>query len=225
MSARVAGRPPRHRPPKARVGGGGAPSPAVALAVGDVHARPGENPNSMSPDQYEMLVAAIRRFGFLQPILVRPRAAGGHEVVDGHHRLRAARDAGLASVPAVVVTVDDTTSAAEVLSMNRLRGEMSLTLAADVLRDLRDAGFEDLTVTGFTGDEVAALLRATEPAPPAEDEPGGGAQEAAPTEQRRHALRLVFDREADRERVRRVAMSRAPTIEAGILALCEEVEQ
>ena len=47
------------------------------------------------------------RQGVIQPLLVRPRAAGGYELVAGERRWRAAREAGRPTVPAVVREADD----------------------------------------------------------------------------------------------------------------------
>ena len=49
----------------------------------------------------------MRSQGVIQPLLVRPRAAGGYEIVAGERRWRAAREAGHATVPAVVRDADD----------------------------------------------------------------------------------------------------------------------
>lgn len=52
------------------------------------------------------LAASIKESGVLQPLIVRP-AALGYEVVAGERRLRAARVAGLAEVPAIVRRYSD----------------------------------------------------------------------------------------------------------------------
>jgi ParB family chromosome partitioning protein len=53
------------------------------------------------------LAESIRTQGVIQPLLVRPRAAGGWEIVAGERRWRAAREAGRQTVPAVVREADD----------------------------------------------------------------------------------------------------------------------
>ena len=53
------------------------------------------------------LAESIRTQGVIQPLLVRPRAAGGWEIVAGERRWRAAREAGRTTVPAVVREADD----------------------------------------------------------------------------------------------------------------------
>ena len=56
------------------------------------------------------LAASIRRHGILQPLTVR-RQAGGWELVAGERRLRAARLAGLDTVPCIEAEVDSRESA------------------------------------------------------------------------------------------------------------------
>ena len=69
-------------------------------------------PNSLQPRgefsgvPMEELEASIREHGILQPILVRP-APDGYELVAGERRWKAARAAGLLSIPAVVRRLDD----------------------------------------------------------------------------------------------------------------------
>ena len=53
------------------------------------------------------LAESIRTQGVIQPLLVRPRAAGGWEIVAGERRWRAAREAGRQTVPAVVRDADE----------------------------------------------------------------------------------------------------------------------
>jgi ParB family transcriptional regulator, chromosome partitioning protein len=56
--------------------------------------------------EFDELVASVRRHGVLQPVMVRPKGAG-YELVAGERRWRAAKDAGLVAIPAVVRDVAD----------------------------------------------------------------------------------------------------------------------
>ena len=58
-------------------------------------------------DSLGALARSIREVGVLQPVVVRPRG-GGYELVAGERRLRAAKLAGLATVPAVLREGNDT---------------------------------------------------------------------------------------------------------------------
>ncbi|HEV2281444.1 MAG TPA: ParB/RepB/Spo0J family partition protein [bacterium] len=56
--------------------------------------------------EFDELVASVRRHGVLQPVMLRPKGTG-YELVTGERRWRAAKDAGLVAVPAVVRDVAD----------------------------------------------------------------------------------------------------------------------
>lgn len=58
-------------------------------------------------DQLLELARSLKSQGVLQPVVVRPRAEGGYELVAGERRWRAAQLAGLLKLPAVVRTVTD----------------------------------------------------------------------------------------------------------------------
>ena len=64
------------------------------------------NPNQprarFDPEALDALAASIETSGVIQPLLVRPLHDGGYELIAGERRWRAARQAGLAKVPAVV---------------------------------------------------------------------------------------------------------------------------
>jgi len=62
---------------------------------------------AMDPEELQHLADSIRASGVIQPVLVRPAASGGYELVAGERRVRAARLAGLDSVPAMVRDVPD----------------------------------------------------------------------------------------------------------------------
>jgi len=67
-----------------------------------------QQPRWVFPDaELEELAASIREKGVLQPILVRPLAAGEFEIVAGERRWRAAQKAGLHAMPALVRLLDD----------------------------------------------------------------------------------------------------------------------
>lgn len=55
----------------------------------------------------EELATSIREKGVLQPVVVRPAAGGGYELIAGERRLRAARRAGLERVPVVIRDAPD----------------------------------------------------------------------------------------------------------------------
>ncbi len=70
-------------------------------------------PNLEQPRQYfdeqalEALAASVRERGVLQPVLVRPLQDGKYQLVAGERRWRAARKAGLVTIPALISKYDD----------------------------------------------------------------------------------------------------------------------
>ncbi len=86
--------------------GGGEPELAH-LPVEQIHANPRQPRKRFDGEAVGGLAESIRAQGLIQPIVVRPRLEGGYELIAGERRWRAAREAGLATVPAVVREADD----------------------------------------------------------------------------------------------------------------------
>jgi ParB family transcriptional regulator, chromosome partitioning protein len=104
--------------------GGGQPELAH-LPVDQIH------PNAKQPRKHfdsasvGGLADSIRAQGLVQPIVVRPRLEGGYELIAGERRWRAAREAQLATVPAVVRDADDRDSLLLGLVENVAREDLS----------------------------------------------------------------------------------------------------
>ncbi|MEL6312328.1 MAG: ParB/RepB/Spo0J family partition protein, partial [Pseudomonadota bacterium] len=98
--------------------------------------------------ELDQLAASIARSGVMQPIIVRPLPSGDHELVAGERRWRAARQAGLDRVPALVRSLDDETAAEWALVENLQRTDLNAMERARALRGLIDR-------FGLTQGEVA----------------------------------------------------------------------
>lgn len=78
------------------------------IAVDAIAPNPHQPRQQMDAEALERLAGSIRQDGVMQPIVVRPASAGGgYELVAGERRWRAARQAGLERVPAVVRELTD----------------------------------------------------------------------------------------------------------------------
>jgi ParB family chromosome partitioning protein len=85
----------------------GVPARLLEIAVTDVVPNPKQPRLVFEDEALEELTHSVKEFGLLQPIVVRERPEG-YELVMGERRLRAARAAGLQTVPAIVRdTTDD----------------------------------------------------------------------------------------------------------------------
>ena len=76
-------------------------------------------------EKMQEMVESIKQNGVLMPILVRPLAEGGFEIISGHNRVEAAKRAGLTDIPAVIREMDDDTSIIVMIESN-LRQRESL---------------------------------------------------------------------------------------------------
>jgi ParB family chromosome partitioning protein len=76
-------------------------------------------------DQLQELTDSIRHHGVLQPIVVRPKGKATFELVAGERRFRAATNAGLSEIPAIVRDIDDRSSLAIALIENIQRQELN----------------------------------------------------------------------------------------------------
>jgi ParB family chromosome partitioning protein len=105
---------------------GGAPEIDLAeLPVDAIHPNPRQPRRRFDREATSGLAESIRSQGVVQPVLVRPRAAGGWELIAGERRWRAAREAGVTTVPAVVRQADDRDSLLLALVENVAREQLS----------------------------------------------------------------------------------------------------
>jgi ParB family chromosome partitioning protein len=87
--------------------GGAAETELAHLPVEMIHPNPRQPRKRFDGETTTALAESIRTQGLVQPVVVRPRAAGGFELIAGERRWRAAREAGLPAVPALVREADD----------------------------------------------------------------------------------------------------------------------
>ncbi|HEX6311961.1 MAG TPA: ParB/RepB/Spo0J family partition protein [Acidimicrobiia bacterium] len=115
------------------------------------------HPNRYQPRQHfdeaalSELADSIHEVGLLQPVLVRADGEGGYELIAGERRWRAARRAGLQSIPALVRTTDDASALEHALVEN---------LHRDDLNPLEEAGAYQQLIEDFelTHEQVAARV-------------------------------------------------------------------
>jgi ParB family transcriptional regulator, chromosome partitioning protein len=89
------------------LGGPGGETELAHLAVAELHANPRQPRKRFESEATAALAESINAQGIVQPVLVRPRPAGGYELIAGERRWRAAREAGLETLPALIRDTDD----------------------------------------------------------------------------------------------------------------------
>jgi ParB family chromosome partitioning protein len=107
------------------IGGGEGGALLAHLPVDAIHANPRQPRRRFEPEATTGLASSIREQGLLQPVVVRPRPEGGYELIAGERRWRAAREAGIDSVPALVREADDRETLLLALVENVAREQLS----------------------------------------------------------------------------------------------------
>jgi ParB family chromosome partitioning protein len=139
-------------------GGGG----LLEVPVGAVSPNPRQPRNIFDDNALDALALSIQEVGVLQPIVVR-KVGGGFEVIAGERRLRAAKKAGLATIPAIVRDSDDSESLREALIENIHRENLNPIELAEAFRELlEELGLKQETLAerlGVSRSHVANTIR------------------------------------------------------------------
>jgi ParB family transcriptional regulator, chromosome partitioning protein len=77
------------------------------IAIESIDGNPFQPRTTFDEQSLEELAASIKKLGIVQPLTVREAGGGRYQLIAGERRLRAARLAGLARVPAFIRTADD----------------------------------------------------------------------------------------------------------------------
>jgi len=170
LGALIPGAATAPRPAPAEAPTPAAPAPADArgpaeIPVDRIRANPEQPRRVFDPDELERLAASIRQHGILQPVVVRRADDGGYELVVGERRWRAARQAGLAAIPAVVADVEPRERLALALVENVQRHDLNPMELAHAFEALAEQGAtqEEIgTRVGFDRATVANHLRLLE---------------------------------------------------------------
>ena len=94
------------------------------IAIADIHSFP-SHPFRVSNDtKMAELADSIREQGVLVPVLVRPREAGGYEIVSGHRRTFACRILGMKTVPAIIKELSDDDAVISMVDANIQREKL-----------------------------------------------------------------------------------------------------
>jgi ParB family transcriptional regulator, chromosome partitioning protein len=95
------------------------------LAVEQISPNPRQPRRRFDEESLQALAGSLGERGVLQPVLVRPKADGGYELVAGERRWRAARIAGLTSLPAIVREREDSEALEAALVENMAREDLN----------------------------------------------------------------------------------------------------
>jgi ParB family chromosome partitioning protein len=107
------------------------------IPISSITPSPRQPRQKFDPETLQELVASILAFGVVQPIIVRPKG-DGYEVVAGERRWRAARAAGLKTIPSIVRRPSDTESLEMALIENVHRDDLNAIEEAYAYQQLVD---------------------------------------------------------------------------------------
>lgn len=134
----------------------------LEIPVDAVAPNPRQPRTSFEDETLEGLALSIREVGVLQPIVVR-KSASGFELIAGERRLRAAKRAGLATIPAVIRDSDDAESLREALIENIHREDLNPVELAEAFRELlEELGLKQETLAerlGVSRSHIANTIR------------------------------------------------------------------
>ncbi len=127
----------------------------VDLEISQITPNPQQPRSVFEPEQFAELVHSIREFGVLQPVVVRPKGSG-FELIMGERRLRASKEAGLTTIPAVVRETADENMLRDALLENLHRANLNPLEEASAYKQL----LEDF---GTTQEQLADRLGRSRP--------------------------------------------------------------
>lgn len=133
--------------------------PGARLVHIDPHSivpNPRQPRTHFDPDDLAELVHSVREFGVLQPVVVRDRGDGEYELIMGERRTRAAREAELATIPAIVRDTADENLLRDALLENLHRSQLNPLEEASAYQQL----LEDF---GITQEELATRIGRSRP--------------------------------------------------------------
>ncbi|HXG23188.1 MAG TPA: ParB/RepB/Spo0J family partition protein, partial [Chthonomonadales bacterium] len=121
------------------------------VRIDHIRPNPYQPRREFDPQKLAELVQSIREHGVLQPVLLRRVAVDSYELIVGERRLRAAHEAGLRTVPALVKECTDAQMLEVALIENVQREDINPVEAASAYQRL-------ITEFGLTQEEIAARV-------------------------------------------------------------------
>jgi len=126
------------------------------IDVNDISANPKQPRTVFNEDQLTELALSIKEVGLLQPPVVRAIGNGKYQLIMGERRFRAAKLAGLKSIPVIIRQTSDDQLLREALVENIHRSQLNPLEEGAAYQQL-------LNDFGYTHDELASKLSKSRP--------------------------------------------------------------
>lgn len=121
------------------------------ISINDCRPNPYQPRKIFDADAIEELKTSILEYGIIQPLIVRKSSIKGYEIVAGERRFRAAKEAGLKEVPAIVQDFSDHKMMEIALLENLQREDLTVIEEAHAYKKL-------MTELNLTQDELSNRL-------------------------------------------------------------------
>ena len=122
----------------------------INVHISEIVPNPSQPRKHFDTAELTSLAKSISQDGIIQPLSVR-RIQGGFELISGERRLRAAKIAGLNSVPCIIINLDEQRSAVLALIENIQRSDLNFFEEAEAITKL-------INTYNMTQEEVAVRL-------------------------------------------------------------------
>jgi len=109
------------------------------------------NPRKMLNEDLEKLKNSIKKFGFLEPIIINKNL----QIIGGHQRIKAAESLGMEKVPCIIVNLDEKKEKILNLALNRIVGTWDEEKLIKLIGEIND--YPDIYLTGFDKQELDLL--------------------------------------------------------------------
>jgi ParB family chromosome partitioning protein len=110
----------------------------VQVAIDAINPNPRQPREKIDPDQLEELANSIKEHGLIQPLVVRKVDGGQYNIIAGERRWRAARMAGLGTIPVVIKEASPQAMLELALVENIQRADLNAVEEAQAYQQLMD---------------------------------------------------------------------------------------
>lgn len=133
----------------------------VLVSLDKIERNPFQPRADFDPVALDELKRSIQEKGVIQPITVR-RAQGGYQLISGERRVRAARSAGLPTIPAYVIRVDTDEEMLELALIENLQRERlnPIEIAISYRRLIEECNFTQDEVSRRIGKDRSTVTNA-----------------------------------------------------------------
>ena len=107
-----------------------------------------------SDTEYQKIARSIEEFGYIDPIIIN----SDNTIIGGHQRAAVLFDKGYTEIQVVVVDLPKDKEKALNIALNKISGEWDMEKLSELLQELEAENF-DLSITGFSDEEIDTIMR------------------------------------------------------------------